>query len=254
MKLSQAAITFFTLRDHCKTREEFIESIRKVAEIGYEAIQISGVQADLTADEIAKIAGDAGLTICATHEPGDKILESPEEVCDRLEALGCKYTAYPAPGGIDLGDFGAVKELIEGLQKASEVFNSRGLTLCYHNHGFEFIKHEGKTILEWIYEGTTLGGEIDTYWVQYGGGDPVEWCERLKGRLPLLHLKDYSFTLEKKPTFCEIGQGTLNFPKIVSAAEASGCEWFIVEQDTCPGDPFDSIKVSFDYIKEELCS
>jgi len=257
MKLPQVAITFFTLRNSCTTREDFIESIRKVADIGYQTIQLSGVKADLTPDEISKIASDAGLTICATHEPGDKIIGSPEEVCDRLEALGCKHTAYPAPGGIDLGDLDAVKKLIEDLQKAGEVFASRGLTLSYHNHGFEFIKHEGKTILEWIYEGTTpeaLGGEIDTYWVQYGGGDPVEWCERLKGRLPLLHLKDYCFTLEKKPTFCEIGQGTLNFPKIVSAAETSGCEWFIVEQDVCPGDPFDSIRISFDYIKENLCS
>jgi len=50
----------------------------------------------------------------------------------------------------------------------------------------------------------------------------------------------------------EIGHGNLNWPAIISAAERSGCEWFIVEQDVCPGDPFDSIRESFRFIKEHL--
>ena len=84
--------------------------------------------------------------------------------------------------------------------------------------------------MDYIYQNTkpeNLQAEIDTYWVQYGGANPVAWCEKLTGRLPLLHLKDYG---------------------IPPAAEASGCEYYIVEQDTCPGDPFDSIKKSYDYL------
>ena len=34
---------FYTLRDHCKTLEDFSESLRKVKEIGYDYVQISGV-------------------------------------------------------------------------------------------------------------------------------------------------------------------------------------------------------------------
>ena len=80
----------------------------------------------------------------------------------------------------------------------------------------------------------------------------MAWCESLKGRLPLLHMKDYQFKADNSPIYCEVGSGNLNFKKIIAAAEASGCEWFIVEQDTCPGDPFDSVKKSFDYIKAHL--
>jgi sugar phosphate isomerase/epimerase len=109
--------------------------------------------------------------------------------------------------------------------------------------------------LDRIYDGTSkdaLQGEPDTYWVQYGGGDAVEWCEKLKGRLPLLHLKDYQTNSENTAHMCEIGSGNLNFKKIVAAAEAAGCEWFIVEQDSCPGDPLDSLEKSFRYIQENL--
>ena len=81
---------------------------------------------------------------------------------------------------------------------------------------------------------------------------PAEWCTRLKNRLPLLHLKDYAVDATGKPYFAEIGQGNLDFKAIIAAAEASGCEWFIVEQDVCPGNPFGSLKLSIDYIKARL--
>jgi sugar phosphate isomerase/epimerase len=90
--------------------------------------------------------------------------------------------------------------------------------------------------------------------VQHGGGDPVAWCKKLKGRLPLLHMKDYTVNAANQVTFAEIGHGNLNWKKIVAAAEKSGCQWFIVEQDTCPGDPFESLRQSFDYIRDKLCS
>jgi sugar phosphate isomerase/epimerase len=104
----------------------------------------------------------------------------------------------------------------------------------------EFRRVEGEIILDTIYNQTDarfLQGEIDTYWVQYGGADPVAWCHKLKGRLPLIHLKDYAVTDDNKINYCEIGQGNLDFAAIVAAAEAAGCEWFIVEQDSTPRRP-----------------
>jgi sugar phosphate isomerase/epimerase len=130
-----------------------------------------------------------------------------------------------------------------------------GLTLSYHNHAHEFMPFRGTTLLEYIYAQTSpqyLQGEIDTYWVQFGGGDPVDWCLRLKGRLPLLHMKDYTIQPDGKPTFASIGAGNLNWPAILGAAMAAGCEWFIVEQDTTPGDPFEAVKQSFEFIRGKL--
>ena len=99
-----------------------------------------------------------------------------------------------------------------------------------------------------------LQGEPDTYWVQHGGGDPVEWCKRLKNRLPILHMKDYTVTTENKVTFAEIGNGNLDWKRIIPAAEAAGCQWLCIEQDTCAGDPFDSLKQSFVYTRDHICS
>jgi sugar phosphate isomerase/epimerase len=113
----------------------------------------------------------------------------------------------------------------------------------------------GRTILERIFDETdprNLGAELDTYWLQAGGGDPVAWIRRVAGRIPALHIKDLGVGPDNKPTFYEIGQGNLDFPAIVKAAEAGGCKWFVVEQDSSAGDPFDALAMSFDYIKSRL--
>ena len=258
MNIEQVACITYTIRDHIRSAEDFRQSMKKIADIGYRAVQISGMGADvMSAREIRSVCDDNGLTICATHEQPGEILESPEKIVDRLKALGCRYTAYPFPVGIDFTDSESRTSLIAGLDRAGKVLRGSDLVLTYHNHAIEFVKWDGKTALDHIYEETdpvNLQGEIDTYWVQLGGGSPVEWCEKLKGRLPLLHLKDVGIREGNEPTMFEIGHGNLDFPAIIAAAETSGCEWFIVEQDTCPGDPFESLRRSFDYIRENLVS
>ena len=244
MKISQVAIQLYTLRDYCKTAPEYADTLKKVRQIGYQAIQISGA-GPIVPSELRAIADGEGLTICATHEPAATILDEPAKVVERLAALGVKYTAYPFH----------LDALVSKLDAAGAVLRAAGQVLAYHNHANEFFRIGGKTQLEAIYDRThpqNLQAELDTYWVQAGGGNPVEWCARLKNRLPLLHLKDYAVDATGKPHFAEIGSGNLDFQAILAAAEASGCQWFIVEQDSCPGNPFDSIAKSFDYIKANL--
>ncbi len=258
MKLSQVAIQFYTLRERLKSRKDIESTVKRVADIGYPAIQISGMSWDLISEpDMAALCRAHGLTICATHEPGVRILNEPEKVVERLKALDCTYTAYPYPAGIDFGDIGQVDELILKLDHAGKVLADAGRVLTYHNHHMEFRKLEGATILDRIYDRTNpawVQGEPDTYWVQYGGGDPAAWCRKLKGRLPLIHLKDFMITEKNEIAFAEVGSGNLDFPSIIKAAEESGCRWFIVEQDTCPGDEFESIEKSFAYIRSHLLS
>jgi sugar phosphate isomerase/epimerase len=256
--MKQCALQLYTLRERMKTRSDLEATLGRVRDIGYPAVQVSGLNWDLISDEdMAGLCRELGLTICATHESAESILKAPEDVVRRLRGLGCRYTAYPYPSGVDFGDEKQVRELVAGLERSGRVLAEAGLTLAYHNHHLEFRKLGGRTILERIYGETPpeiLQGEIDTYWVQYGGGDPVSWCHRLKGRLPLLHLKDYGINNRNEIVFCEIGRGNLDFRAILDAADEAGCEWYIVEQDACPGDEFDSVAESLEYIRSELVS
>jgi sugar phosphate isomerase/epimerase len=255
MKTSQLAAQLYTCRDLLKTPPEIAATLRRVREVGYGAVQVSGM-GPVAEEELVKILEGEGLVCCATHEPSGMILDEPQRVVDRLQRLGCRHTAYPFPAGIDLADPAAVAAWIARLDHAGSVLAAAGLALSYHNHHQEFRQLRGRVILDLIFEGTkpeNLQGEPDTYWIQYGGGDPVAWCEKLAGRLPLLHLKDYMVDEGNNVTMCEIGAGNLDFARIVAAAEASGCDWFIVEQDTCPGDPVDSLAQSHRYLAENIC-
>ncbi len=254
MKINQVAVQLYTLRDHLTTPEAYAKSLAKVAEIGYKSVQISGPR-PLSPKEIVELCAEHGLVINSTHESSDLILEDPAQVVSTLNAFGCDYTAYPYPAGVDFESVASIDSLIERLNAAGKILTEAGKTLCYHNHNHEFRKVDGEIIFERIFRKTDpryIQGEPDTYWVQLGGGSPEAWCHHLKGRLPLLHLKDYMTNAENKPEFTEIGNGVLNFKAIIAAAESSGCKWFIVEQDRCPGDPFDSLEQSFKYIRDNL--
>lgn len=254
MKLNQVAVQLFTCRDLLKTPTDIASTLRKLRKIGYTAVQVSGMGA-IAEEELIAILNGEGMVCCATHESGAEILKNPHKIVERLQKLGCTITAYPWPADIDFSSTESVLSLISGLEKSGEVLAKAGQTLCYHNHNVEFRKLQGKTVLELIYAGTNhrhLQGELDTYWVQHGGGDIVWWCEQLANRLPILHIKDYMTTDQNQPMHCEIGAGNLNFKRIIAAAEKSGCQWFAVEQDTCPGDPLESLEKSFRYISEYL--
>ncbi len=254
MKISQVAIQLYTLRDFTKTLEDFTETCRKVKEIGYQAVQVSAI-GPIADEDVRKVVEDHGLTLCATHEAGKSILEDPAGVAKKLERLGTRYTAYPYPDTTYFESLEKLGELAAKLDEAGKVLRDHGKVLTYHNHHIEFMKIGGTTVLDYFIEHcdpVNLQYELDTYWVQYGGGNNVEYAQLLKGRLPLLHLKDFRITEERQIAFSEIGEGNLNFKTIIPAAEASGCEWFIVEQDSCPGNPFDSITKSFEYIQGNL--
>ncbi|MFI4911193.1 MAG: sugar phosphate isomerase/epimerase family protein [Sedimentisphaeraceae bacterium JB056] len=254
MKISQLGAQLFTLRDYLKTPSQVADTLKKVRQIGYEAVQVSGM-CQIDEAELCRMLDGEGLVCAATHEPADMILDQPEKVAERLDKLGCKYTAYPFPAGIEFKTKEDVLGLASKLDAAGKVLYDAGKVLTYHNHSIEFQRIEDHLILDMIYDNTNmkyLQGEIDTYWVQHGGGNPIIWCEKLCERLPLLHMKDYTITERDKPTYVEVGSGNLDWKLIVDAADTAGCEWYLVEQDECSGCPFDALKKSFDYIKANL--
>jgi sugar phosphate isomerase/epimerase len=254
MKISQVAAQLYTLRDYTKTPEDIAKTFEKVRAIGYEAVQCSAL-GPIEDAALLQLAKDNGLKICATHEGLAPVLENPEAIIEHLQNLECPHSAIGFPSGVDLGSYEGVLDFARKFDVAAKKFADAGLSMGHHNHHHEFRKVNGKTVLDVILENTQyVTFELDTYWVQHGGANPVSWARKVAGRAPLIHLKDYGVSNEDKPQYVEVGNGNLEFAEIIKAAEESGTEWFIVEQDTTPGDPFDSLKISFDYIKANLVS
>ena len=253
MKIAQTSVQLFTVR-HCMESERALAStLHKIKKIGYVAVE--PVILDYPEEALARIAREEGLVLSSALYPGDKILYEPQAVIDGLKSVACDYGVVGSPGSFALDSINALKAYADKLESVGSLFSEHGLRLVYHNHDREFQRIAGELILDYVYAHTGpdhLLAEIDTQWVQYGGQNPVAWCRKLKGRLPLLHLRDYHIVGKREVACTAVGSGNIDFPPIVRAAEASGCHWFIVEIDLGEEPPFDALQESFDYIREKL--
>ncbi len=246
---SMLAAQLYTVREFTQSPSDIAETMKKVRQIGYEAVQLSAL-APMDPKELRKIVDGEGLTVCATHIPYERMRDDPEGVIEEHKILGCKH---PAIGGLPQ-EYRNAEGFSRFAKEASEVAKrlaEGGLTFSYHNHSFELEKFGDRTGLEILYEDSDpqyFTGEIDTYWIQHGGGSPVAWINKLKGRLPLVHLKDMTMK-GREQIMAEVGEGNLDWPAILPACREAGVEWYIVEQDTCQRDPFESLKISLENLK-----
>ena len=150
------------------------------------------------------------------------------------------------------------RKLADTLNKAGEKTKAAGLTLCYHNHAFEFEPMGGTTGLDVMLKETdkkTVFLEMDIFWVSVAGHKPVELMKKYSDRIALLHLKDKAADVPvqynenvPKTAFKEVGNGTIDIPAVLAEAKRIGVRNYFVEQDQTPGDPLASIKQSFDYL------
>ncbi len=245
-KETQIGLQLYTLRDLLKEPKDFPKVLPKVRKIGYRAVQTGLGQ--METKELKKILDNEGLFVFATHIPIEDIINKTEAVIEDHEILGTEYVVCPwLP--MENRSAAGYKKTGKDLSKAGAVLAKSGLTLCYHNHAFEFEKFGKKTGLEIIYSESDpryLKAELDIYWVTYGGGDPAAWCLKYSGRLPLVHMKDMVAKKDNTQVFAEVGEGNLNWKAIIAAAKKAGAKWYTVEQDVCQRNPLESIKISLD--------
>lgn len=237
----------YTVRDYCKNLDDFAETLKKVADIGYRTVQVSGT----CAFEPEWLDGELkknGLRCVLTHTAGDKIAADPAGVAKDHDRFGCEYVGlgwYPFDPEKPDGTF---EHFVEAYGAAAKVLRENGKYFMYHNHDQEFKKYDGKLILEKLAEAIpaeNMGFTLDTFWVQAGGGDPAQWLEKLAGRIPCIHLKDFAYGRR----MAVIGEGNINFDRVFEKAEAGGTKYMLVEQDDCNGEsPFDCLKRSYQYL------
>jgi sugar phosphate isomerase/epimerase len=238
------AAQMYTLREFLKTPDDIAKSLKKVKDIGYQAVQLSALGPIPPAD-LKKILDREGLTVAATHESYERMRDNPDAVIADHKLYGCKHTAI---GGLpkDLRNAAGFPKFAKEASAVAKRLTEGGLTWSYHNHSFELEKFNGRTGLEILYAESDpkyFTAELDTYWIAHGGGDPALWIRNLSGRLPLLHLKDMVMRGQEQ-LMAEVGEGNLNWPAILSAAKEAGVKWYIVEQDVCQRDPFESLAIS----------
>lgn len=238
----------FTVRMFIQTREDFQETIRRIADMGYHYVQLSGMGNEITAEFAKEVCDKYGVKIVLTHVNADRILYDTETLIKEHKVMGCQY--------IGLGcmpekyhDSEWIARFVKDFQKPARKIKEAGMLLMYHNHDLEFEKVNGKFLMEILLENFApdeLGITLDTYWVQTAGADVIEWVERCKGRIPCAHLKDRMVLPGREEVMAPVMEGAMNFRGILKALEKSGCQYALVEQDSCMQSPFLCLKKSYE--------
>ena len=257
---SGLAVQLYTVRDFMDTPADFAETLSKIAQIGYRAVQLSAVGAmggespAVTALDAKKMLDDSGLACIATHRSWDKLVHYTSEEIEFHQTLNCPYIAI---GGIppEYGKLGAegYKSFVKDAVPVIAQFKAAGIGFGHHNHAHEFAKYDGKNTL-WdiliVEGGADYLLEIDIYWAWHAGVDPAVLLSRMKNRVPVIHLKDKEVVAgEKEPAIAAIGEGNLPWDDtILPACHLAGVQWYCIEQDTCRRDPFDCLASSYAFL------
>jgi sugar phosphate isomerase/epimerase len=256
--LSAVGVQLYTVRTVLP--EKPAETLRAIDAIGYR--EIEGTQGLL--DKILPALQGTKLKPVSMHLDSKVVTLGTDDdlarVLERVKKAGFRYAVMPYLPPNERGGLDVIKKLADKLNRAGEKCRAAGLRLCYHNHAFEFEPMGGSTPLQTLLENTdakTLALELDLFWVSVAGQDPAATLARYKGRVPLVHLKDrakdtpdrFNEAVERT-AFKEVGNGTLDWPKVLKAAEAAGVEHYFVEQDQTPGDPIESLRQSFAFVSK----
>ena len=240
MNKNETSVQVYTARNF----KPYEDIFRFLSEQGLKNVELFEVEAfNETKDLLEKY----DLTAKSSHI-GFNTLKNTDEIISNLKKLNVKYAIIPCPVGKPGGKFEAIFDKNEeewnafGKELSSyvQVFEDNGLKLGYHNHAFEFNSlPSGKMPLECILDhNENLKFEIDLGWVVAGKADPVFWTKKYASKIIACHIKDFSSSerdLINHESQCAIGEGFINWKKVLGEVKNTACDIFALEHD----DPID---------------
>lgn len=240
----------YTIREFTKTPKDIEAALRRVKALGFDVIQISGFGAcdpSLVAGWVRELA----LEVCVTHTPWDRAVDPVKlkQVIEEHRAFGCTQIGVGVKPDTFPNTYDGWTAFIKQVNEICAHLRGEGMTYGYHNHNFEFEQFNGvRAIDRLVEECPDLSIILDLFWVQAGGANPVAYLNKLKGRIKVVHFKDYRMSGWDRQ-FAEIGRGNLDWDEIVPCCERNGIPYAVIEQDAdFLTDPFDSLAMSREFL------
>ena len=259
MNKKDIGLQLYTLRDEIS--KDVKSTLKKVAAAGYTNVETYGFSIKdqfwgISPIELKKILDENKLKAVSGHYNLGSFLYdgNTTELVAAIEAAKVLKSEYLTIPWVDEPFRKDFKTIASRLNEAAKMCKASGLKLAYHNHDFEFQKHDGITGYEILLKETDkdlVYFELDLYWVVRSGNDPLKLFKENSGRFKMWHVKDMDKLNQALNT--EVGSGSIDFKTIFKEAKQSGMKHFFVEQENNYNpDSFESIKTSYDFISKEL--
>ena len=253
--LSSFGLQLYTLRDDLPKDPKGI--LKQVAGFGYKEIEgfegEKGMFWGMSQTDFKKYMDELGLVMVSSHCDINKDFEKKAA---QAGEIGMKYLISPWIGPQKKAD--DYKRFAAEFNKKGEICKKNGLRFAYHNHGYSFIEIEGQMpqdILMQQTDSSLVDFEMDIYWVVTAGADPEAWLKKYPNRFTLCHIKDRTKGADPKEedASCDLGTGSIDFPKVLNIASANGMKHYILEQERYDNStPLKSAEAGAAYLKKLL--
>jgi sugar phosphate isomerase/epimerase len=259
-KIEKIGLQLYTVRD--AMQRDFEGTLARVAAIGYTEVEFAGYF-DRAPKDIRSLLDRNGLISPSTHIDYEVLGERWPKEIETSKIIGQSYIICPWIPEEVRNQPDGWKRAAEAFNRAGEVSKKAGIQFGYHNHWFEFYPVNGKRPYDFLLEEcdpNLVKMEMDLCWIEVGGGDPLDYFRRYPGRFPLVHVKDVKRIPKRKesggqdfgdslPGMTEVGSGIIDWKAIFAQSDEAGIKYYFVEHDN-PKAPFDSIRTSFNYLKQ----
>jgi sugar phosphate isomerase/epimerase len=255
LRARNLGVQLYTVRDTIAKEPE--KDLKAIEAMGYGEVEIVYATLDTIWPALKKTqlkAVSAHVDTAIFMDGGGKL----DDAIANLKEKGFSFIVLPYVPPNQRGGMDTFKKLADVLNKSGQKAKAAGLTLCYHNHAFEFEPMDGTTGLDVMLKNTDkslVSLELDIFWASVAGHKPVEVMKKHADRIALLHLKDKAADVPvqynenvPKSAFKEVGHGTIDIPGVLAEAKKIPVKNYFVEQDQTPGDPLESLKQSYDYL------
>ncbi len=204
--------------------------------------EIEGGSNGISPEAFKKLCNERGISIPATTAEYDQVVKSPDLVVYKAKILGAKYVMCSWIPHKETFILENAKKAVQDFNRAGKVLKDNGIIFCYHIHGYEFHPYKDRTLLDYIIKNTNpeyVSFEMDIFWVQFGGGDPVSLLKKYGNRWQLLHLKDMRKGTVKDLTGhtstendVPLGTGEIDIPGILKASKKIGIKHYFIEDES----------------------
>lgn len=262
---SPVGIQLWTVKSEAE--KDLEGTLRKLYALGFREIEFAGFYGKTAAD-IGAVLESIGLTPVSMHASADDIAAKGDAVIADARTLRLKYIICSSPmsdaakaklewakkmDALDPGDWKMNAAL---FNKFGKTVKAAGLRFGYHNHHVEFKKFGEQTAFDTLFGSTDpdlVKIELDVGWAVAASQDPVAILNKYKGRVVALHVKDIG-KLDPDPhkaTTVAVGEGTIDWKKVIGTAHANGVKHYFYEQEEPYTRPImDSAKMSADYLSK----
>ncbi len=235
----EIGIQLYSLRNQFK--ENIPETLELISSWGITTIEGGENTYGMAQDEFIELLKQNGLSVASVGTNLEELRDEPMKAVERAKAFGAKYAMCPwIPHNGNNFTIKDIKKATQIFNKAGEQLKNERIQLVYHPHGYEFRSYKDGTLFDYMASNAEhFDFEMDMYWVQHGGEDPVALLERYPNKFKLMHLKDMQKGTigndtghSDVETNVVLGTGMIDVKTLVLKGRELGVEYMFIEDES----------------------